>query len=116
MVVDEQGRAISETFTKNMKPVVERWERYIIAAGSELEPGVSQEELDRFAQRASNPQNVRDYLEKWGAEEADIEEGLGGEEEMDEDDDDIEVVISDDEEEEDEDEDEEMADFIVDDE
>ncbi|RFU24973.1 hypothetical protein B7463_g11360, partial [Scytalidium lignicola] len=110
----EQGRAISETFTKNMKPVVERWERLIIAAGSELEPDVSEEELARFAQRASNPEDVRAYLEKWGAEEVNLEEGLGEEEEEEEDDDDdIEVVISEDEEEEDEDEDEEMADFIV---
>src|SRR5436190_21380832 len=97
-----------------MKPLIERWERHIIAAGTHFEPGVSKEELERFAQRASNPADVREFIEKWSADDADVEEALPEkEEEEEEEDDDVEVVVSGDEEDEEED-DEEMEDFIVD--
>lgn len=96
-----------------MRPLIERWERHIVAAGSDLEPEVSAEELQTFAGRVSNPEDVRSFLEKWNTEGVDVEEGL--EEGGDDDDDDVEVVVSDDEEEDDDDddEDEEMKDFIV---
>jgi hypothetical protein len=48
-VEDDTDRTISEAFTKNIKPLIERWERYIIAAGTYFEPGLSKEELERFA-------------------------------------------------------------------
>jgi hypothetical protein len=96
-----------------MKPLIERWERHIIAAGTHFEPSVSKEELERFAQRASNPADVREFIEKWSADDANVEEALL-EEEEDDDDDDVEVVVSEDEEEDEEEADEEMEDFIVD--
>jgi phosphopantothenoylcysteine synthetase/decarboxylase len=115
-VEDDTDRTISKAFTKNMKPLIERWERHIIAAGTHFEPGLSKAELDRFAQRASNPADVREFIEKWSVDDVDVEEALPEkEEEEDDDDDDVEVVVSGDEEEEDEEEDdEEMEDFIVD--
>ena len=109
---DDTDRTISEAFTKNMKPLIEHWEHHIITAGTHFEPGLSKEELERFAQRASNPADVRKFIEKWSADDADIEETLPEKEEEEEDDDDVEVVVSGDEEDEEED-DEEMEDFIV---
>ena len=107
-------RTISEAFTKNMKPLIEHWEHHIITAGTHFEPGLSKEELERFAQRASNLADVCEFIEKWSADDADVEEALPEkeEEEEEEEDDDVEVVVSGDEEDEEED-DEEMEDFIV---
>lgn len=96
-----------------MKPLIERWERHIVAAGAGLEPDVSAEELQLFAGRVSNPEDVRGFLEKWNAGDVDIEEGLEEGDNDDDDDDDIEVVISDDEDDDEDDDDEEMMDFIV---
>ena len=96
-----------------MVPVIERWERYITAAGNKLEPEVSEQELAEFMAGVSNPEDVRAYLNKWEDEEADIEEEIEVKEE--EDDDELEVVVSEDEEEdeEDEEEDEDMVGFVV---
>jgi hypothetical protein len=97
---------------RNMVPVIERWERYISAAGNKLEPEATEEELSEFMAGVSNPEDVRAYLNKWEAEEVDIEEEIDVKEE--EDDGELEVVVSEDEEdEEDEEEDEEMANFVV---
>lgn len=109
---DQKKQELKEIFGRNMIPVIERWERYIIAAGNELEPDISQDEMDKFKADVSNPSNIRDYIEKWSANDADCEEEIK-EEEIDEDDD-IEVVITDDEEDDDEeDEDVDMEDFII---
>ena len=114
------GGAIQAIYRQNMGAMIERWERHITAAGPDVAPGVSEEELAQFRGRVSNPDNVRQFLERWEGEEGDVEEGLGegGEGEWgDDDSDNLEIVISDDEDEdEDDDEDDEMANFIVDDE
>ena len=83
-----------------MGAMIERWERRITAAGPDVAPGVSQEELAQFRGRVSNPDNVRQFLEYWEGEKGDVEEGLGegGEGEWgDDDSDNLEIVISDDE-------------------
>ena len=100
-----------------MVAVIERWERHITAAGPEIAPGINEEELAQFRGRVSNPANVREFMERWAGEDADVEEGLGewGEGEGEDDDsDNLEIVVSEDDDEDDEDEDDEMADFIVD--
>ena len=86
--------------------MIERWERHITAAGPDVAPGVSEEELAQFRGRVSNPDNVRQFLERWEGEEGDVEEGLGegGEGEWgDDDSDNFEIIISDDEDEDDDD-------------
>ncbi len=109
----EDDETINKTFTKYMKPLIQRWERHIIAAGTSLEPSVSEEEIQAFAQRASNSTDARQFLEKWNAEDVNIEEELP-EIVQDETDEFIEVVVSDDEIEDEEEEEDEMMDFIVD--
>ena len=63
--------------------MIERWEQHITAAGPDVAPGVSEEELAQFRGQVSNPDNVQQFLERWEGEEGDVEEGLGegGEEE-----------------------------------
>jgi hypothetical protein len=57
--------------------------------------------LVRRSWNARNPANVREYLEKWGKEDADVNEGLDGEgEEFVYGDDDLEVVVTEEEEDE----------------
>jgi hypothetical protein len=100
-----------------MTPVIEKWERQIIATRDKVAPGVSEEELDSFTKNASNLADVREYLEKWGKEDADINEGLDRHgEEFNSGDDDLEVVITDDEDDEGGEDDEDLADFIIEDE
>ena len=114
------GGAITAIYRRNMGTIIKRWERHITAAGPDVAPGVPEEELARFRGRVSNPDNVRQFLERWEGEEGDVEEGLGEGEKGEgggDDSDDIEIVISDDDDDDDDDdEDDEMADFIVDDE
>jgi hypothetical protein len=108
---DNDKDRISKVFKKNMTPVIEKLERQIIAGGELVVPGATAEDLDEFARQVSNPQDIEDYIEKWGAEDADITEGL--DEKVEEvEDGDIEVVVSDDEEI-DSEEDEDNDDFIV---
>jgi hypothetical protein len=93
-----------------MKPLIQRWERIIVAAGQELEPDISEAEISTFAKSASNPADIKKYL-------ADPETYLDGLEDEDEeigddDDDNLEVVLTDDEEDDDtreEDEDDEFG-------
>ena len=101
-----------------MTPVIEKLERQIIAGGAAVVPGVSQKDLEEFTAKASNPEDVAAYLEYWGDDDVDLDEGLDGNGDKDEDDDsdDLVVVVSEDEEEEDSDEEEDLADFINDDE
>lgn len=100
-----------------MKPFVERWERDIIAAGQELEPEVSEEELKSFAAHASNPDDVKAFLTKpeiyfnndnryEEIAEVDYNEEVDSEQEL-------EIVLTDDDEEYDSEEDGD-EDFIVD--
>ena len=60
-----------------MVAVIERWERHITAAGPDVAPDVSEEELAQFRSRVSNPDNVREFMERWAGEDRDVEEGLG---------------------------------------
>ena len=114
------GGAITAIYRRNMGTIIEHWERHITAAGSEVAPGVPEEELAWFRGQVSNPDNVRQFLERWEREEEDVEEGLGEGEKReggDGDSDDIEIIISDDDDDDnDNDEDNKMADFICDDE
>ena len=113
------GGAITAIYHRNMGTMIERWEQHITATGPHVAPGVPEEELARFRGQVSNPDNVRQYLERWEGVEGDVEEGLGegGERERGDDySDNLEIVISDDEDEDDDDDDDEMADFICDDE
>ena len=71
------GGAITAIYRRNMGTIIERWERHITAAGPDVAPGVPEEELARFRGRVSNPDNVRQFLERWEGEEGDVEEGLG---------------------------------------
>ena len=112
------GGAIAAIYCRNMRTMIERWERHITAAGSDIAPGINEEELAQFRGQVSNPANVWEFMEWWAGEEGDVEEGLeegekgeGG----DNDSDNLEIIISDDDDEDDEDEDKEMADFIIDD-
>ena len=101
-----------------MVAVIEHWERHITTTGPKIAPGINEEELAQFRGRVSNPANVREFIERWAGEDADIEEGLGeqGEGEGEDDNsDNLEIVVSEDDDEDDEDEDDKMADFIVDD-
>jgi phosphopantothenoylcysteine synthetase/decarboxylase len=114
------GGAISAIYRRKMGAVIERWERRITAAGTDIVPEATEEELAQFRGQVSNPDDVQRYLERWAGEDVDVEEGLGKEslgEGEDNDSDDIELVITDDDDDDDEDDDdEEMADFIVKDE
>ena len=117
MSEDAQVGAIRTVFHCNMVSVIERWERHITAAGSDI-ADVTDEELAQFRGQVSNPDNVQQFLERWEGEEGDVEKGLGdgrvGEGE-DDDSDNLEIVISDDDDDEDDkDNDDEMAGFIVD--
>jgi hypothetical protein len=98
-----------------MTPVIEKLERQIIAGGAAVVPGVSQEDLEKFTAEASNPEDVAAYLEYWGGDDVDLDEGLNknGDEEKDDDEDDLLVVVSEDEDEE-IDEEEDLEDFIDD--
>lgn len=99
-----------------MVPLIEKFERQIVAGGLEVAPGATQEELEKFARDTSNPENVKEYLKKWNDPEANLLEGLEGEEEDSDSEDDIEVVVSEDEEEDsDSGDDEELDDFFVED-
>jgi hypothetical protein len=93
-----------------MVPVIERWERYITAAGNKLEPEVSEQELAQFMAGVSNPEDVRAYLNKWEDEEADVEEKIVVK--VEEDTGELEVVVTDDESEDEEDEEEEEEDLV----
>ena len=76
--------------------MIKRWEWHIIAASPDVTPGVSEEELAQLRGQVSNPDNVRQFLERWKGEEGDVEEGLGeeGEGEWEDDDsDNLEIVI-----------------------
>src|SRR6266436_8864876 len=84
--------AIQAIYHRNMGGVIERWERHIAAAGLDIAPDITEEELAQFRGQISNPDDVRQFLQCWEGEEGDVEEGLG---------------------EGGEDEDEDMADFIV---
>jgi hypothetical protein len=98
-------------YHRKMVAVIERWEWHITAAGPDVALDVSEKELAQFRSRVSNPDNVREFMERWAGEDRDVEEGFGerGEGEGDDKSDNLEIVISDDD-----DEDDEMADFIVD--
>ena len=110
------GSAIAAIYHHNMGAMIERWERHITAAGLDIAPGVKEEELAQFRGQVNNPDDVRQFMERWEGEEGDVEEGLGeGGEGEDHDSDNLEIVISEDDDEGDEDDDDEMADFIVDD-
>ena len=101
-----------------MVAVIECWEQHITAASPEIAPGINGEELAQFRGQVSNPANVREFMERWAGEDADVEECLGewGEGEGENNDsDNLEIVVSEDDDKDDEDEDDEMADFIVDD-
>jgi hypothetical protein len=47
-VEDDTDCTISKAFTKNIKLLIERWERYIITARTYFELGLSKDELERF--------------------------------------------------------------------
>jgi hypothetical protein len=104
---------LKEIWGRNMVPVIERWERYITAAGNKLEPEVSEQELAEFMAGVSNPEDVRAYLDKWEDEEVDIEEKIVVK--VEEDTGELEVVVTDDEseDEEDEEEEEDLVGFVV---
>jgi hypothetical protein len=70
------GGAITAIYRRNMGTMIERWEWHITAAGPDVAPGVSEEELARFRGQVSNPDNVRQYLKRWEGVEEDVEEGL----------------------------------------
>ena len=57
------GSTITAIYRRNMGTMIERWERYIIAAGPDVAPGVPEEELAWFRGRVSNPDNVQQHLE-----------------------------------------------------
>ena len=71
------GGAITAIYHYNMRIMIERWERHI--TGPDVDPGVPEEELARFRDRVSNPDNVWQYLERWEGVEGDVEEGHGEE-------------------------------------
>lgn len=115
---DSEEESIKQAFNKRMTPVIEKLERQIIAGGADVAPGITQEELEEFTAKASNPEDVAAYLEYWGGDDVDLDEGLdgNGDEDEDDDSDDLLVVVSEDEEEEeDSDDGEDLADFINDD-
>jgi hypothetical protein len=113
---DQIGDAIAAIYRRNMGTMIERWERHITAAGLDIAPGVKEEELAQFRGQVNNPDNVREFMERWAGEEGDVEEGLGeGEEGENDDSDNLEIVISEDDDKDNKDDDDEMADFIVDD-
>ena len=60
-----------------MVAVIERWKRHITATGPEIALGINEEELAQFRGQVSNPTNVREFMEQWVGEDADVEEGLG---------------------------------------
>ena len=106
--------AIQAIYHRNMGGVIERWERHIAAAGLDIAPDITEEELAQFRGQVSNPDDFRQFLQRWEGEEGDVEEGLGeGGEGKGDDSDNLEIVISEDDDGDDEDEDEDMADFIV---
>ena len=111
---NSQAGAIQAIYRQKMVAVIGRWEWHITAAGPDVAPDVSKEELAQFQSWVSNLDNVREFMERWAREDRDVEEGLGeggeGEGERDDKSDNLEIVISDDD-----DEDDEIADFIVDD-
>jgi hypothetical protein len=110
---DDDGTGhITEAFTRNMKPVIERWEAKIVAEGQRVAPGVSQRELDEFAATASNKAGVKAYLEGLGGKSGDDDDEDEDEDENEDEADDIEIVVSSGDDDED-DEDVEMEDFIV---
>lgn len=86
-------------------------ERRIIAEGVGKLAGVEEDEYETFITKASNPQDVEEYLQRLERGGDDMDEELGDVEE--DEGDDIEVVDSGDEVEEDEDEDEDMEDWLV---
>ena len=99
-----------------MGVVIARWERIITAAGSDF-VDAPEEELAQFRGQVSNPDDVREFLERWAGEYDNVEEGLGGDadrEPVDNSLGNIEIVVSeDDDDEDDEGDDDEMDDFII---
>ncbi|TAQ83160.1 hypothetical protein B7494_g8514 [Chlorociboria aeruginascens] len=104
---DELPRAKNEMFShfeSRVKPPVLRLEREILIGGA-VRAGVSQDEIDEFAKAASNPEEIRRYLEGGSNDKSPDRMEIANDRKDSEDE--LEVIISDDDEDEDEEKDDE---------
>ena len=72
-----QAGTIQAIYHRKMVAVIERWEWHITAIGPNVALDISEEELAQFRSRVSNPDNIREFIERWAGEDRDVEEGLG---------------------------------------
>ena len=59
-----EASAIQAIYHRKMVAVIEHWERHITAAGPDVAPDVSEEELAQFRSQVSNPDNVQEFMER----------------------------------------------------